>query len=80
VVTTDKRSTTKTRYEMSYVVRNARPEPVVVQVRQGGLGRDGKLIKESLTSKRLNAQTLQWDVPVAANGETTLTFTVDSGY
>jgi hypothetical protein len=65
---------------MSYVVRNARPEPVVVQVRQGGLGRDGKLIKESLTSKRLNAQTLQWDVPVAANGETTLTFTVDSGY
>jgi hypothetical protein len=51
-----------------------------VQVRQGGLGRDGKLIEESLASKRLNAQTLAWDVPVPANGETTLTFTVDSGY
>lgn len=80
VVTTDKRSNTKTRYGMSYVVRNARPEPVVVQVRQGGLGRDGKLVEESLPSKRLNAQTLQWDVPVPANGETVLTFTVDSGY
>jgi hypothetical protein len=80
VVTTDKRSATKTRYAMSYVLRNARPEPVVVQVRQGGLGRDGKLVEESLASKRLNANTLQWDVPVPANGETILTFTVDSGY
>ncbi|MDB5469654.1 MAG: hypothetical protein JWR84_1214 [Caulobacter sp.] len=80
VVTTDKKSATKTRYAMSYVVRNARPEPVVVQVRQGGLGRDGKLIEESLKSARLNAQTLAWDVPVPANGETILTFTVDSGY
>jgi hypothetical protein len=80
VVSTDKRSTTKTRYEMSYVVRNARAEPVTVQVRQGGLGRDGKLIEESLKSTRLNAQTLSWDVPVPANGETILTFTVDSGY
>jgi len=80
VVSTDKRSTTKTRYVMSYLVRNARAEPVTVQIRQGGLGRDGKLIEESLKSKRLNAQTLSWDVPVPANGETTLTFTVDSGY
>ena len=80
VVTTDKRGSTRTRYALSYVVRNARPEPVVVQLRQEGLGRDGKLIEESLKSTRLNAQTLQWDVPVPANGETVLTFTVDSGY
>jgi hypothetical protein len=80
LVSQDKRSNTRTRYEMKYVVRNARPEPVVVQVRQSGLGRDGKLIEESLASRRLNATTLAWDVPVPANGETALTFTVDNGY
>lgn len=80
IVNQDKRSNTKTRYEMKYLVRNARPEPVVVQVRQSGLGRDGKLIEESLKGRKLNADTLAWDVPVPANGETTLTFTVDSGY
>lgn len=80
IVTQDKRSTTKTRYEIRYVLRNARPEPVTVQVRQGGLGRDGKLIEESLTSRKLNATTLAWDVSIPANGETVLTFTVDSGY
>lgn len=80
MVAQDKRSNTKTRYSMSYLVRNARPEPVVVTVRQGGLGRDGKLIEENIKSRALNADTLAWDVTVPANGETTLTFTVDSGY
>ncbi|MFN3857965.1 MAG: DUF4139 domain-containing protein [Caulobacter sp.] len=80
IVSQDKRSNTKTRYSMSYLVRNARPEPVVVTIRQGGLGRDGKLIEESIKSRSLNADTLSWDVAVPANGETTLTFTVDSGY
>jgi hypothetical protein len=52
---------------------------VVVNVRQGGLWIEGKVIAESLPSKRLNAQFLSWDVAVPANGETTLTFTVDVG-
>lgn len=79
-VSADKVSKTLTRYTMSYVVRNARSESVTVNVRQSGLGRSGKLIKESLASRRLDDDTLAWPVPVPANGETILTFTVDSGY
>jgi len=68
------------RYVMSYVLRNARPQPVVVNLRQGGLWRDSKVYKESQPSQRLDASTLGWDVPVPANGETTLTFTVGFGW
>ncbi len=67
-------------YKMSYRVRNARPQPVTVTVRQGGLWRDGKVTEESLKSRRLDAYNLAWDVPVPANGETVLTFTVDTGW
>ena len=73
----DKRST---RYRMSYVVRNARPQPVTVTVRQGGLWKNGKVTDESLKSRRLDAYNLAWDVPVPANGEATLTFTVETGW
>lgn len=79
-VSADKVSKTVTRYEMSYVVRNARSEPVTVDVRQSGLGRAGGIVKESLPSRKLDANTVGWQVEVPANGETTLTFTVDSGY
>lgn len=68
-----------TRYSMSYLFRNARPIPVTVDLRQGGLWRDGKVELESLPSKRIDAYTLGWSVGVPANGETTLTFTVDAG-
>ena len=73
----DKRST---RYRMSYLVRNAKAQPVTVQIRQGGLWKNGKVIDESLKSRRLDAYNLAWDVPVPANGETTLTFTVETGW
>ena len=71
---------TRSRYRMSYLVRNAKAQPVTVTVRQGGLWREGKVIDESLKSRRLDAYNLAWDVPVPANGETTLTFTVDTGW
>ncbi|MGZ3403239.1 MAG: DUF4139 domain-containing protein [Phenylobacterium sp.] len=70
----------RSRYAMSYVVRNAKPQPVTVTIRQGGLWREGKVVQESLKSRRLDAYNLAWDVPVPANGETTLTFTVDTGW
>jgi hypothetical protein len=73
----DKRST---RYRMSYVVRNARAQPVTVDIRQGGLWKNGKVVDESLKSRRIDAYNLAWAVPVAANGETTLTFTVETGW
>jgi hypothetical protein len=79
VVTAEKITDWHTRYAMSYTMRNARAEPVTVMLRQNGLYRDAKVEAESLPSKRVNAHTLEWQVPVPANGQTVLTFTVDSG-
>jgi hypothetical protein len=80
VVSSEKSSRSRTRYEMAYVVRNARSVPATVVVRQGGLGRDGKVTKESLPGKRIDAYNLSWDVPVPANGETRLTATIETGW
>jgi hypothetical protein len=79
LVSSEKISKSRTRYAMSYVVRNAKSEPVAVEMRQSGLWRDGDVEHESLPSRRIDASTLGWSIPVPANGETTLTFTVDSG-
>jgi hypothetical protein len=79
LVSSVRMSSTDTRQSMSYVVRNARSEPVTVQLIQGGVGRNGKIGSESLPSHRINADTLSWSVPVPARGETTLTFTADDG-
>ena len=80
LVKSEKVSTWRTRYTMKYVVRNARAEGVTVEVVQPGLWRDGKVLDESLASRRVNASTLAWDVAVPANGETELTFTVETGW
>ncbi len=37
-------------------------------------------IKESLKRSNTDARSLQWDVPVPANGEAQLTFTVETGW
>jgi hypothetical protein len=69
------------RYTMTYLVRNARPEAVTVEMRQAGLyGTDTKVIKESLTSRRIDAYTLGWSVPVPANGQTVVTAEVETGW
>lgn len=73
-------SKTRTRYEMKYLLRNAKDQPVVVELRQGGLWRDGGVKAESLKSRVIDARTLGWSVPVPANGETVLTFTVETGW
>jgi hypothetical protein len=70
----------RSRYTMTYLIKNARGAPVTVEIRQGGLWRNGKTTKETLKSRRIDAYTLGWDVPVAANSETTLGFTVDTGW
>jgi hypothetical protein len=79
LVSSEKLSRSRTRYSMSYLFRNAQSVPVTAELRQGGLWRDGKVENESLASRRIDANTLGWSVPIPANGETTLTFTVDSG-
>jgi len=80
LVSDEKVSKTRSRYTMKYLIRNARPEPVTVELRQGGLWRDGEVKAESLKSRRIDARTLGWSVPTPANGETTLTFTVETGW
>ncbi|HWU13482.1 MAG TPA: DUF4139 domain-containing protein [Caulobacter sp.] len=80
LVSDEKVSRTRSRYTMKYLIRNARPEPVTVELRQGGLGRDGEVKAESLKSRRIDARTLGWSVSTPANGETTLTFTVETGW
>lgn len=80
LVSDEKVSKTRSRYTMKYLIRNARPEPVTVELRQGGLGRDGEVKAESLKSRRIDARTLGWSVPIPANGETVLTFTVETGW
>lgn len=79
-VSSERESKTRTKQTMSYLIRSARAEPITVEIRQKGLGRDGRVISESIKSTRIDAQTLGWSVPVAANGETTLTFTVSTGW
>ncbi|OYX17362.1 MAG: DUF4139 domain-containing protein [Brevundimonas diminuta] len=69
----------RTRYAMEYTVRNARPEPVTVEVRQRGLGRDTELMDQSITGEMRDARTVVWRVPVPANGETKLTATITTG-
>jgi hypothetical protein len=64
------------RYAMSYVVANAKSEPVTVQVHQYAYPSDLKVLSESLKSRRVSASELVWQVPVPAEGETKLTFEV----
>jgi hypothetical protein len=71
----------RTRYSMSYVIRNAKSEAVTVELRQAGYwGRDTKIVSESLTSRKIDAYTLGWSAPVPANGQTTLTSVVETGW
>jgi hypothetical protein len=79
VVSSEKLPSRGTRYAMSYSLRNAQSVPATVELRQSGLWRDAEVQSESLPSKRIDASTLSWSVPVPANGETVLTFTVDAG-
>jgi hypothetical protein len=66
----------ETEYAMSYLVRNARSQPVTVTIRQDNLWRFNEVVTESIAGRRTDADSFAWDVPVPANGETELTFTV----
>jgi hypothetical protein len=73
---TTRASRRATDYDMSYVVRNARSEGVTVTIRQDSLWRFNEVVTESIAGRRTDADSFAWDVPVPANGETELTFTV----
>jgi hypothetical protein len=80
LVKQEKVSLFRSRYSMEYLIRNAKSEATSIDIRQTGLWRDGKVLSESIKSTRIDAYTLSWDVPVGANGETKLTFTVETGW
>jgi hypothetical protein len=68
------------RTQMRYIVTNARPVPVTVDVVQGGLNqwwwwRDVRVPEESIAGVQDNADTRRWEVPVPANGKAELTVT-----
>jgi hypothetical protein len=63
-------------YSMSYVIRNARAEPITVTIRQDGLARFNEVRSESIQGRRTDSNSFAWDVPVPANGETMLAFTI----
>lgn len=68
------------RTTIDYTVTNARPEPVTVRVAQAGLYFDTRVVSESLHSARRDADTLEWTVPVPANGRTVLSVTVETRF
>jgi hypothetical protein len=80
LVQTTKINKRTTEYQMSYLVRNARADAVVLTLRQVGLWRLNEIKAESIKGRRSDANSLAWDIPVAANGESTLTFTVRQGW
>ena len=63
-------------HTMTYTVRNARTSPVTVTLRQAGLWRFNEVTAESIKGRRADADSFAWDVPVPANGESTLKVTI----
>jgi hypothetical protein len=69
------------RTRMRYLVTNARPEPVTVDVLQSGLDsywHDSRIVSESVKSERLSADQVVWRVPVPPNGSTALDVTFET--
>ena len=66
--------------DMKYVFSNALPKPVTVSLLQSGLWGDTVIKTESQKSTRRNADEVEWLVTVPANGNVTLTATIESRY
>jgi hypothetical protein len=68
------------RTKMQYELTNARNNAITVDLGQDGLYGDVRITEQSLTSKRVSADRVEWTVPVPANGKTVLTAAFDSRY
>ena len=78
LVSSDVVSKRRTRYAMSYRLRNARPGAVTVELRQGGLQQQNTVVAESQPGRAVDAYTRGWSVTVPAGGETLLTTTLET--
>jgi len=65
---------------MSYTLSNAMARPVMVDLIQGGLVGDTRIVTESRPSTRRDADTAVWSVEVPANGETKVAATFDTRF
>jgi hypothetical protein len=65
---------------MRYSLTNALPKPVTVALIQDGLWGDARIVSESQASKRLDADQVEWDVEVPANGKADVTAVFDTRY
>ncbi|GAA0734791.1 DUF4139 domain-containing protein [Sphingomonas japonica] len=80
---TEERSLTYWRTDMRYVLTNASPRAVTVEVVQAGLDnywRDTRVPMESQPGTQRNADERVWQVTVPANGESVLTASFDTRY
>ena len=80
-VRTDSSKVADDRYRYSFAVtlRNHKTESVVVEVVES-VGGFWEMKASSLPAKKVDASTISFAVPVAAGGETVLTYTVDVRY
>ena len=79
----EERSLTFWRTSMRYVLTNARPSPVTVDLTQAGLDNywgDTRVVAESQPGEQRSLDERVWHVTVPANGSTTLTATFDTRY
>ncbi len=68
------------RTTMRYVLSNARPDAVTVDLLQSGLWGDTRISEESAPSERRSADDALWRVSVPANGEAVVTATFDTRF
>ena len=83
VVSRERRSPSIWRSSMSYLLTNARPQPVTLDLIQDGLDwywDDTRIVTESQKSVRRDSDGTQWRVTVPANGEATITATFETRY
>ncbi len=80
VETRDKRGDDHWRTTMNYLVSNASARPITVELTQDGLYGEARVVEESLESERISAGSVRWQVPVPANGTTSVTATFDTRY
>ena len=79
----EERNVTYWRTAMRYVLTNARPTPVMVEVSQSGLDNgwgDTRVPMESQPGEQRSLDERVWRVSVPANGSATLTATFDTRY
>ena len=68
---------------MQYVISNARPQPVTIDLVQAGLDHwwhDTRVPSETVAGSQLSADERLWHVEVPANSERTLTAVFETRY